>query len=132
VISGITALPAGSTIRGTVTDVEKSGRVKGRASIAYRFSQVTAFGETHQIQTARVIDEAGKGTKDDVKKGGIGAGIGAVVGGIAGGGSGAAIGAIAGGAGTVLATKGDEIELPAGTVVEVLTQEALVVEVPIK
>ena len=73
-----------------------------------------------------------RGGRGDAKKGGIGAGLGAVVGGIAGGGSGAAIGAVAGGAGTVLATKGREVEVPAGTVVTVLVQKPLTVRVPIK
>jgi hypothetical protein len=43
----------------------------------------------------------------------------AVVGGIAGGGTGAAIGAVARASGTVLATKGREIQVPAGTIVDV-------------
>jgi hypothetical protein len=66
------------------------------------------------------------------KKGGSGAGLGAVVGGIAGGGKGAAIGAVAGGAGTVLATKGCEVEIAPGTVVTAVLQSALTVRVPIK
>ena len=52
-----------------------------------------------------------------MKKGGVGAGLGAIVGGIAGGGKGAAIGAVAGGTGTVPATKGREVEIAPGTVV---------------
>jgi hypothetical protein len=44
------------------------------------------------------------------------------MGGIAGGGSGGAIGAVVGGAGTVLATKGDEVQVPPGTLVPVLVQ----------
>ena len=56
--------------------------------------------------------------------------IGAIVGGIAGGGSGAAIGATVGGAGTVLATKGHEVALPAGTRVTTRLLEAIKVEVP--
>ena len=76
--------------------------------------------------------EARDKKSDDVKKGGLGAGLDAVVGGIAGGGTGAAIGAVAGGAGTVLATKGREIEVPAGTVVNVLLQSPLTLQVPLK
>ena len=132
VVSGTTAMPESAEIIGTITDVKKSGRVKGRASLAFRFDRVVVRGEQHQIQTARVILEAQDKKSDDLKKGGIGAGLGAVVGGIAGGGTGAAIGAVAGGAGTVLATKGREVEVPAGTLVNVLLQESMTVRVPVK
>ena len=131
VVSGQTVLPKGAELSGSVTDVKQSGRVKGKASLAFHFDRLSARKETHRIQTAPVTIEAEGSTKKDVKKGGIGAGVGAIVGGIAGGGSGAAIGAVVGGAGTVLATKGDEVQVPPGTVVPVLVQEGLTVRVPI-
>ena len=131
-VSGSTAVPAGAQISGSIVDVKESGRVKGRALLAFRFDRIVVRGETHQIQTARVIREAESSTRDDVKKGGIGAGVGAVVGGIAGGGKGAAIGGVAGGTGAVLATKGDEVEIAPGTVVDVLLQGPLTVRVPIE
>ena len=132
VVSGRTALPKGTEITGTVTDVKQSGRVKGKALVAFRFERVVFDGENHRIQTARVTREAAQNKGDDVKKGGVGAGLGAIVGGIAGGGKGAAIGAVAGGTGTVLATKGHEVEIPPGTVVTALLQSALTVRVPVK
>lgn len=132
IVSGITALPTGTPIIGSVIDAKASGRVKGRASVVFRFDRLVVNGETVRIQTASVAREAGADTKSDVKKGGLGAGVGAVVGGIAGGGKGAAIGAVAGGAGTVLATKGKEVEVPSGTVVSVLLQDPLTVTVPVK
>jgi hypothetical protein len=132
VISGSTALPEGAAMSGFVTDVKESGRVKGKASIAFRFDRVAAHGETHRVQTARVTVEAQQQKSDDVKKGGVGAGVGAIVGGVAGGGSGAAIGAVAGGAGAVLVTKGREVQIPPGTLVTVLMQEPLTVRVPLK
>jgi hypothetical protein len=132
VVSGTTALPPNTEITGFVTDVKKSGRVKGKASLAFRFDRMMVRGEAHPLQTARVIMEAGDKRSDDVKKGGLGAGLGAIVGGVAGGGSGAAIGAVAGGTGAILATKGRDVEVPAGTVVNVLVQESLTVRVPIR
>ena len=131
VVSGQTVLPKGAELSGSVTEVKQSGRVKGRALIAFHFDRLSARKETHRIQTAPVTIEAEGSTKKDVKKGGIGAGVGAIVGGIAGGGSGAAIGAVVGGAGTVLATKGDEVQVAPGTLVPVLVQEGLTVRVPI-
>ncbi len=132
VIDGTTVAPQGAEVRGVVSDAKKSGRVKGKASLGIAFDRLTVRGETHQIQTAPVVLEAQDKKSDDVKKGGLGAGLGAVVGGIAGGGTGAAIGAVAGGAGTVLATKGREIEVPAGTVVNVLMQSPLTLKVTLK
>ena len=131
-ISGTAAVPRNAEISGVVTDVKESGRVKGKASLAFRFDRLVVGGEQHRIQTARVILSAEQKKNEDVKKGGIGAGLGAVVGGVVGGGKGAAIGAVAGGTGAVLGTKGREIEVPAGTVVNVLVQEPLTVRVPVK
>jgi hypothetical protein len=132
VVSGRTALPKGTELSGTITDAKESGRVKGKASIAFRFERVRFDGENYPIQTARVTIEAGQNKGDDVKKGGAGAGLGAIVGGIAGGGTGAAIGAVAGGTGAVMATKGREVEVAPGTVVTAVVQSALTVRVPIK
>jgi len=132
VISDTTVLPVGTQLSGVVTDASASGRVKGRASLAFRFDHIVVDDETMRIQTAKVTSEAAKDTKSDAKKGGLGAAAGAIVGGIAGGGKGAAIGAVAGGAGTVMATKGNEVTVPAGTVVSVLLQTPLTVSVPIK
>ena len=132
VVSGTTVVPRGSEVIGTVFDAKESGRVKGKASIAFGFNRIVVRGETHQIQTAHVTREAESSTKSDVKKGGIGAGVGAVVGGIAGGGKGAAIGAGVGGAGAVLATKGHEVQLPSGTTVTTRLRTPMKVVVPIK
>ena len=131
-IGGATALPVGTQMLGSVTEAAESGRVKGKAAVAFRFERLVVNGETVRVQTASVRREAAADTKSDVKKGGLGAGAGAIVGGVVGGGKGAAIGAVAGGAGTVLATKGSEVEIPSGTVVSVLVQDPITVRVPAK
>src|SRR4029079_11220726 len=118
------ALPEGTPITGTVVEANESGRVKGRASVGFKVDRMTIRNESQKVQTAEVRREAEADKKSDVKKGGIGAGLGAVVGGVIGGGKGAAIGAVAGGTGTVLATKGGEIEVPAGDVVTALLTRA--------
>jgi hypothetical protein len=132
IISGVTALPVGTQLLGSVTEAAESGRVKGKASVAFRFNRLVVGGETLRVQTATVQRTAAADTKSDVKKGGLGAGAGAIVGGVIGGGKGAAIGAVAGGAGTVLATKGSEVEIPSGTVVKVLVQDPITVRVAVK
>jgi hypothetical protein len=112
VVDGRTVLPVGTELVGSVTDVERSGRVKGRARIAYRFSSLRHDSERYDIKTATIAHEAAATKKKDATKIAIGAGAGAALGAILGGGSGAAKGAaIGGGAGTgaVLATRGDEV-----------------------
>jgi hypothetical protein len=131
VIAGTTVLPAGTELRGTILQSTRSGRVKGKASVAFRFDRLTVRNEALAIQTARISREAASSRSSDVKKGAIGGAIGAVVGGIAGGGTGAAIGAAAGGTGTVLATRGNEVRLPAGTTVTTTLQKPLTILVPI-
>jgi hypothetical protein len=131
VVSHTTVLPAGARVTGSVIDAKRSGRVKGRALIAVRFNRIVAHGERYQIQTARISREAAASTKSDVKKGGIGAGVGAVIGGIAGGGKGAAIGGVVGGAGTVMATRGKEVQLPAGTTLSTRLTSPLEVRVAV-
>jgi hypothetical protein len=131
VVSGTTAVPAGAEIVGSVLVAKESGRVKGRASIAFRFSRLIVGTEAHPIQTAQIAREAAADRKGDVTKGVIGGGVGALVGGLVGGGKGAAIGAGVGGTGAVLATKGKEVRLPAGTVVSTHLEQALVIVVPV-
>jgi hypothetical protein len=131
VISGTTVVPKGADLSGSVVEANGSKRVKGKASIVFQFDHLMVRGENHRIAASRVKQEAAANTKQDAKKGAVGGGLGAVVGGIAGGGKGAAIGAVAGSAGTVLATKGNEVELEAGTVVSTTLQEPLKVLVPV-
>jgi hypothetical protein len=131
VVSGVTAVPKGADMSGSVIDAKESGRVKGKAEIVFQFDHMTIRGESQPIVASRITQQAERNKKQDAKKGALGGGLGAVVGGIAGGGKGAAIGAVAGSAGTIVATKGDEVSLEAGTVVSTVLQEPLKVLVPV-
>src|SRR5262245_34175749 len=51
---GRVVVPAGSELRGHVTSVRRSGRVKGRASMSMRFTEVTINGRTQPISTQRI------------------------------------------------------------------------------
>jgi hypothetical protein len=133
VISGMTAIPAGAPVKGSVVAVERSGKVKGRASIALRFNEVTVGKTPYRIQTTRIVREAAATKGEDAKKIGIGAGVGTAIGAIAGGKKGAAIGAgVGGGAGTaaVLATRGEEVSIPAGTTLRTKIDESVRVTAP--
>lgn len=134
-IDGYEAIPAGSTLRGVVTDVQRSGRVKGLAHVALRFNSLEARDERLDVQTGTVARTAPATKKEDATKIGIGAGAGAVIGGIVGGGSGAAKGAAiggAGGTGAVLATRGKEVSLPSGANLSVKLTAPVTVRVPVR
>jgi hypothetical protein len=133
VVSGMTAIPAGAPVKGTVVAVERSGKVKGRASIALRFNEVMVANTPYRIQTTRIVRQAEATKGEDAKKIGIGAGVGTAIGAIAGGKKGAAIGAgVGGGAGTaaVMATRGEEVRIPAGTTLRTKIDESVRVTAP--
>ncbi len=115
---GDVLLPAGSEVIGHVVTAVRSGRVKGRAHLVVAFDQIRTEGRTFDIEATR-FDVTAKSAKGrDAKIAGGAAAAGAIIGAIAGGGSGAlkggAIGGAAGGA-AVLATRGYDVELPAGS-----------------
>jgi hypothetical protein len=117
VVDGATVLPAGTEVSGVVTDVRRSGRVKGRAHIAYRFNSLYYSGTQYDVSTAQLSHQAEATKGEDATKIAVGAGAGAAVGAMLGGGSGAAKGAAIGGAagtGVVLATRGKEVRLGPG------------------
>jgi hypothetical protein len=133
VISGMTVIPEGAPVTGTVVSAERSGRVKGRASVALRFNSVTVANTPYTINTARISRQAEATKGEDATKIGIGAGVGAAIGAIAGGKKGAAIGAgVGGGAGTgaVLATRGEEVTIPAGATLRTTIQETVNINAP--
>jgi hypothetical protein len=132
-VGGMTTIPAGSEVSGTVVEANPSGKVKGLASITLRFNRVVVANTPYTIRTARIAREAEPTKGEDAKKVGIGAGAGAVIGAIAGGKKGAAIGtAVGAGAGTgaVLATKGNEVSLGSGTTVRTTIEEPVKINAP--
>ena len=131
-VDGKPVLPMGTELVGTVTDVARSGRVKGRARVAYRFSSLRHDSERYDIATAPISHQARATKGKDATKIGIGAGVGAAVGGLLGGGGGAVKGAAIGGAagtGAVLATRGEEVRLGPGADVNTRLTAPLTVRV---
>src|SRR5262249_23598456 len=97
-VGGHAVLPAGSSVRGVVTDAKRSGRVKGLAHVAMRFDTLTPRGdeERYRIHTASIGRTAPATKKKDALEIAAPAAGGAVVGALVGGKKGAAIGAAAG------------------------------------
>jgi hypothetical protein len=127
------AIPAGSTVRGSVSDVDRGGRVKGKARLAIKFHTIVlADGTQLPLKTDAVVREGqSPGGESAAKVGGAAIG-GAILGAILGGGKGAAIGgAVGAGAGTAAAMTNDRnpATLAAGTTVTVRVQAPITVTV---
>jgi hypothetical protein len=132
-VSDRIAIPAGSTVRGSVTEVERGGRMKGKARLAIRFHTIVlADGTQVALKTDPVVREGqSPGGESAAKVGGAAIG-GAILGAILGGGKGAAIGAgVGAGAGTAAAMSNDRnpVSLSAGTTVTVRMQAPVTVTV---
>lgn len=127
------AIPAGSTVRGSVSEVDRGGRIKGKARLAIKFHTIVlADGTQLPLKTDAVVREgASPGGESAAKVGGAAIG-GAILGAILGGGKGAAIGgAVGAGAGTAAAMTNDRnaATLAAGTTVTVRMQAPITVTV---
>ena len=127
------AIPAGSTVRGSVTEVDRGGRMKGKSRLAIRFHTIVlADGTQVALKTDPVVREGqSPGGESAAKVGGAAVG-GAILGAILGGGKGAAIGgAVGAGAGTAAAMSNDRnpATLSAGTTVTVRMQAPVTVTV---
>ena len=122
-VSDRVAIPAGSTVHGSVTEVDKGGRMKGRARLAIRFHTIVlADGTQLALKTDPVVREGPSPSGESAAKVGGAAIGGAILGAILGGGKGAAIGgAVGAGAGTAAAMSNDRnpATLTAGTTVTV-------------
>ncbi len=117
-VNEMTVVPSGATINGEVTHIDGAGRIGGGASLTLRFTElVMPDGKSYAI-SATPFRLQGKGdTKESVLEIGGGAVAGGIVGGVLGGKDDIAKGAAAGaiiGTGVAVATKGDQIVLPAG------------------
>jgi hypothetical protein len=125
--NGRVLVPAGSVVRGVVTDVKKAGRVDRKGSLTLTFDQIRINGRTYPIRgTMTQALEAG-GYKEDAEKIGAGAAVGAVLGGLLGGVKGAITGILIGGGGVVAATEGENVDLPEGTVLRMRLDSPLAV-----
>ncbi len=118
-------VPAGSTMRGVVSSVTKTSRTERTGKLTLAFDQITIDRRDYPIRATVTQAIESEGIKGEAGKIGAGAGIGAIIGGILGGAKGAIAGILIGGGGTVMATEGKDVELPAGTVLRVRLESGL-------
>jgi hypothetical protein len=132
-VDGRVAIPAGAIVQGSVTDVDKGGKVRERARLAIRFHTVVlADGTRLNIRTDAITREGQSPSGESTAKIGGAAAGGAILGAILGGGKGAAIGGAIGAAGGTAATMSggrNPAVLPAGTTVSVRIQQPVSVTV---
>lgn len=137
---GRVVIPVGSTVEGTVSQVQRAGTVSGQSRLQLRFQRVILSDGTRLplVATLRDIHMGGGGVGGAItggpgkttEEGGVersktrstvgttaaGGGVGAVLGGLMGGGKGAGIGAVLGaGAGAILGSRGGDVHLKQGT-----------------
>ena len=120
-----TVIPAGSVMRGVVSSVTKTTRLERKGSLTLAFDQVTIATRAYPIRATVTQALESEGIRGEAGKIGAGAGVGAIIGGILGGFKGAMAGILIGGGGTVAATEGQDVELPAGTVLRVRLDSGL-------
>jgi len=126
-------IPAGSSMHGEVTAVERGGRLREQARLMVRFhSVVLEGGDTLPIQTDTVVRVGSTPSRESAAKIGGGAIGGAILGGLLGGGKGAVIGSAAGagaGGAAVMAGGRNPATLAAGTPLTVRLVEPVAVTV---
>lgn len=118
-------VPAGSVMRGIVSGVTKTSRTERTGRLTLAFDQVTIGRRAIAIKATVTNTIEGEGIKGEAGRVGAGAGIGGIIGGILGGAKGAIAGILIGGGGTVAATEGKDVELPAGSILRVRLDSGL-------
>jgi hypothetical protein len=123
--NGRVLIPAGSRVRGVVTAVRNAGRIERKSELQLSFDQITINGRNYPMRGTVTQAIEGGGYREDAEKIGTGAAVGAILGGILGGVRGAITGILIGGGGVVAATEGQEVNLPAGTILRVRMDQDL-------
>lgn len=125
-VAGQVALPAGTEIRGIVRDAVPAERLRRAGRLQLSFDAIDANHMHIPFRTRVVSLESQEQGRETARKAGIGAIIGGVVGGLLKGKTGVLVGALAGG-GVVMAQRGEDVELPEGTILRVRVERAVTV-----
>ena len=112
-------IPAGSVMRGIVTSVNRASRTDRKGSLSVAFNQITVRGRSYPMRGSVTDAIESEGIRGEVGRIGAGSAVGAIIGGIIGGTKGALLGVLIGGGGTMVATEGKDVHVPAGTILRV-------------
>lgn len=124
VINRRVVIPAGAVARGFVSSVKAAGRVDRRGSLTLSFDELRIDNRTSRLR-ASVVQALEAKASGDVARAGAGAVVGGILGGLLGGGKGALLGVLIGGGGTLAATDGSDVNLPAGTILRIRIDQPL-------
>jgi hypothetical protein len=130
---GHVAIPAGSRVLGSVTLVDRGGKLKERARLGIRFhTLVLADGSEVPLNTEPFYRDGDSPSGESAKKIGGAAAVGAILGGILGGGKGAVVGGTTGAAGgTAMVMAGDRnpATVNSGSIVTVRLSSPVTIQV---
>jgi hypothetical protein len=122
---GRVLVPAGALMRGLVSSVTKTTHTERTGRLTLTFDRITFHGTSYPIHATVEQAIESEGVRGEAGKIGVGAGAGAIIGALLGGGKGAVAGLLIGGGGTIAATEGKDVEVPAGTVLRVRLDSGL-------
>jgi hypothetical protein len=125
-VAGVLAIPAGTEVRGTVREVKTAERPRKSGKLQIAFDRLIVDGRRVDLDTRLVPIQDEDAGKETARKAGIAAIIGGAAGGLLKGRTGALIGVLAGG-GIVAAQKGEDVELPEGTVLKAVTEREVAI-----
>jgi hypothetical protein len=112
-------VPAGSTMTGWVTSVDRASRTDRKGTLTLEFNRISVKGRTYDTRAYVTQALESDGLKGEAGRIGAGSAVGAIIGGILGGVKGAVAGILIGGGGVIAATEGKDVHLPEGTVLRV-------------
>jgi hypothetical protein len=112
-------VPAGSTLSGWVTSVDRASRTDRKGSLTVEFNRLRVNNRSYDVRAYVTQALESEGLKGEAARIGAGSAVGAIIGGILGGVKGAIAGILIGGGGVIAATEGKDVHLPEGTVLRV-------------
>jgi hypothetical protein len=112
-------VPAGSTLTGWVTSVDRASRTDRKGSLTLEFNRLKVNNRSYDVRAYVTQALESEGIKGETARIGAGSAVGAIIGGILGGVKGAIAGILIGGGGVIAATEGKDVHLPEGTVLRV-------------
>jgi len=118
-------VPAGSTLTGWVTSVDRASRTDRKGSLTIEFNRVRINNRSYDARAYVTQALESEGIKGEAGRIGAGSAVGAIIGGILGGVKGAVAGVLIGGGGVIAATEGKDVHLPEGTVLRVRFDSAV-------
>ena len=117
------AAPAGAVVHGRIIQSSGAGRAAGRSELSLELTDIVINNTRFPILSNDYSVQGGNALGGTARRTASGAGLGAVIGAIGGNaGRGAAIGAATGG-GASLIMRGDQINIPSGTLLEFRLQQ---------